>query len=285
MTEFVFNPLLANNLSVYIPHVFLNITEERIKYIFHTLELGDVSSVDFIRKQGKYGNNFHAAYIHFNYWYNTISSRNLQERILNPTKEARIVYDDPWFWLVLENNSFKKTPPNAPMKAPRNNSEYEYIWNTDIEPVNLFVSDFGETEQDTSFNINMTNSSYVHQLENQIQTLKQERDHATEQTNMLRRENNELNNKIVDMENDYWLLTQKCEIAEREYKRIAQAYNNLNDEFKGVTYQLEEEWKNIQHDMESEIAQLNRDIEYWRTEYECKDGEIIYLRGIIGDDY
>lgn len=248
------------------------------------LELGDVSSVDFIRKQGKYGNNFHAAYIHFNHWYNGVAAQNLKERILNPGKEARIVYDDPWFWIVLENNSFKKTPPNAPMKAPRDNKEYEYIWNTDIEPVNLFASDFGEMEEnDTSFN--MTNSSYIHKLENEIQYLKKERDDSNQQVTILRRENNELHNKNADLENDYWLLTQKYEITEREYKRVAQAYNNLNDEFKGVTYQLEEEWKNIQHDMESEIAQLNRDIEYWRTEYDCKDGETIYLRGIIGDDY
>jgi hypothetical protein len=32
---------------------------------------------------------------------------NLQARILDPNQEARIVYDDPWYWIVLENKGQK----------------------------------------------------------------------------------------------------------------------------------------------------------------------------------
>jgi hypothetical protein len=46
-------------------------------------------------------------YVHFEYWYNSSVARNFQERVLNPNKEARIVYEDPWYWIVLENKAKK----------------------------------------------------------------------------------------------------------------------------------------------------------------------------------
>ena len=248
-----------STLSVFIPHVFANITEERIKNIFHTLSLGKVSHVDLVRKQGKYGNRFNAAYIHFDYWYACPAAQNLQERILNPTKEARIVYDDPWFWNVFENNS-QASILNAPVKAPIINKQY--IWDSDLEPTNLF-----ESEEAFRF----TDSSYIQYLESQIQLLKKERDASTKEVTMLRLENNELNNKIDDLENDYWSLAQKCDIAENNCNQLISDYNN--------------EINIAEHENETQCAELNRIIEYWKTEYDCKEGEVIYLRGIIGDDY
>jgi hypothetical protein len=56
---------------------------------------------------GKDGKAYNAAYIHFEFWCDTIANRNLQARICDPTKEARIVYDEPWHWIVLENKARK----------------------------------------------------------------------------------------------------------------------------------------------------------------------------------
>ena len=56
---------------------------------------------------GKDGHAFNAAYIHFEFWYDNSVARNFQERVLNPDKEARIVYEDPWYWIVLENRAKK----------------------------------------------------------------------------------------------------------------------------------------------------------------------------------
>jgi hypothetical protein len=30
--------------------------------------------------------------------------------VLNPNKEARVMYDDPWYWIVLENKGKKRVP-------------------------------------------------------------------------------------------------------------------------------------------------------------------------------
>ena len=94
------------NISLYIPHVFANITKSTIVETFEKLRIGSVKRIDFVSKRSK-NDNFNAVYIHFSQWYDNIASRNFQERVLNPNMEARIVYDEPWFWIVLENKGQK----------------------------------------------------------------------------------------------------------------------------------------------------------------------------------
>ena len=98
-----------NNISIYIPHVFANIDKDRVSDAFESQGIGKVKNVDFVGKFGKEGYAFNAVYVHFEYWYNSSVARNFQERVLNPNKEARIVYEDPWYWIVLENKAKKHT--------------------------------------------------------------------------------------------------------------------------------------------------------------------------------
>jgi hypothetical protein len=93
------------NISLFIPRVFSNIGEERIADKFEEMNVGKVSRVDLVPQ---YGKNYNAAYVHFDHWNNNEEARNLQSSILDPEKEARVVYDDPWFWIVLENKSRKQ---------------------------------------------------------------------------------------------------------------------------------------------------------------------------------
>lgn len=94
------------NISLYIPHVFANITKSTIVQTFEKLRIGSINRIDFVNKKSK-NSNFNAVYIHFSQWYDNIASRNFQERVLDPNMEARIVYDEPWFWIVLENKGHK----------------------------------------------------------------------------------------------------------------------------------------------------------------------------------
>jgi len=95
------------NISLYIPHVFANINKKRIADTFENLRIGNVKRVDIVRKRGAGGEDFNSVYIHFNYWYDNIAARNFQDRVLDPNMEARIVYDEPWYWIVLENKGAK----------------------------------------------------------------------------------------------------------------------------------------------------------------------------------
>jgi len=95
------------NISLYIPHIFANYSKNDVTKVLEDLSIGKVKHIDFVSKMGNDGKAYNAAYIHFDYWYDNIAARNFQERVLDPKREARLMYEEPWFWLVLENKSRK----------------------------------------------------------------------------------------------------------------------------------------------------------------------------------
>ena len=102
-------------LSIYIPRVFGNLDEEYIKSVFEKLDLGRVRRVDLVPRQNpvdEFGGassteNSNMAFVHFWEWHDNTSSLNFREKVLDSEREARIVYDDPWYWIVLENRNPK----------------------------------------------------------------------------------------------------------------------------------------------------------------------------------
>ena len=96
------------NISLYIPRVFKNIGAKRIESVFHNLRIGKVSAVNFTPKVGKHG-HYNSVSIHFEYWYDNVAARNFQEKVIF-NNGARIIYDDPWFWIVQE---FRPSAPTA----------------------------------------------------------------------------------------------------------------------------------------------------------------------------
>jgi hypothetical protein len=104
--QFVIN----QQMSLYIPHVFSNFDELYIANVFEGLEYGRVSRVDLVAKIDKNDNIYNAAYIHFSEWNNSIIVENFQARVADSEKQARIVHDDPWYWIVLENKAKKHIP-------------------------------------------------------------------------------------------------------------------------------------------------------------------------------
>ena len=94
------------NISLYIPHVFANYSKHDITAVFNNF-VGEVKNVDLVAKIGADSKKFNAVYIHFHSWHNDIATRNFQARVLDPNLEARIVYEDPWYWICLENKSRK----------------------------------------------------------------------------------------------------------------------------------------------------------------------------------
>ena len=103
---------INSDLSLYIPHVFPNFTKEYIAGVFEDLEIGIIDHVDLVAKMDKNGNIYNAAYVHFSEWFKTTAVANFQERVVDLNREARIVHDDPWYWIILENTA-KKYEPGA----------------------------------------------------------------------------------------------------------------------------------------------------------------------------
>ena len=98
-----------SNYSIYIPRVFNNISNQKIINAFHENDIGTISSIDVKHKIGLDGSCYNVVFIHFSNWNeDNTAAINLRERIENPDKEARLVYDDPWYWILLPNTSASK---------------------------------------------------------------------------------------------------------------------------------------------------------------------------------
>jgi len=104
-------------LSVYIPILRNQVTEEQIMEVFNKLDIGKVSRVDFINKTNK-NQMVRQAFVHFEYWYETMTSIVLQQRILDTSINARLVYDDPYFWPLLPTHN---PAPEQPEYAKETN--------------------------------------------------------------------------------------------------------------------------------------------------------------------
>jgi len=126
---------MEQSLSLYIPHVFENISEKKMIDVFEDQGLGKVKNIDFIEKMDKNGKIYKTAFVHFDCWYDSIITRNFQERIKNPSKEARIVYNDPWFWVCFENKGKKQVPGER--KERINLHEFSNIFEEEKNEVKL----------------------------------------------------------------------------------------------------------------------------------------------------
>ena len=117
--------------SLYIAHVFPNIHKKRIAQLFEKLFLARIEAIDFVAKVGKDGKPYNSAYIHVDYWFDNASAKQFQEKIRSDAKEALLIYDEPWYWIVNENLSADKT------KCIRR-AEEEKIEETEKQSSNLF---------------------------------------------------------------------------------------------------------------------------------------------------
>jgi hypothetical protein len=103
---------INQELSLMIPRVFPQwIDEGKIIEIFHRQEIGKVYKVNIIRKPDEEGRNYpiYQAFIYFHLWYDNEIAYNFQQRIYYGKKQARVVYDDPWYWVVFENKKHHLT--------------------------------------------------------------------------------------------------------------------------------------------------------------------------------
>ena len=102
---------IDQNLSLMISRVFPQWTnEQHITDVFQKQDIGKVYKVDIIRKPDEPGRHYpiYQAFIYFSVWYDNEIAFHFQERIFNSVnKQTRVVYDDPWFWVVFENKSKK----------------------------------------------------------------------------------------------------------------------------------------------------------------------------------
>jgi len=193
-----------SNISLYIPHVFANISKKVVADTFDNLRIGNVKRVDFVHKRNASG-EYNAVYIHFNYWHDNVAARNFQERVLNPNMEARIVYDEPWYWVVLANKAQKadstKRKPRLDVEALSNIGDVTPVEKmmTNEDFANLFKSSSNEDLED--FNAMCKEICYA-QEDAAIIT----QDDLVEENRKLREQLGEYMEKVGRLEHEYNML-------------------------------------------------------------------------------
>jgi len=107
------NILDETHPSIFIPHVFTNISEVKIRQVMDEVSLGKVSRIDIVKeRKNEKGASFNRVYIHFEKWYLNEDAQTTRIKLLSG-KEIKIIYDNPWFWKVSAN---KWEPSPIPMK-------------------------------------------------------------------------------------------------------------------------------------------------------------------------
>lgn len=160
---------IAPPLSVYIPRVFNNITADRITQVFQNQRLGRVHHVDFVPRIDD--NEAKMAFVHFEYLNtNNMACQHLIERILDPVREARVVYEDPYYWLLLpnHNDSTSNMYNSYNMRCEINhlNNMVENLrreFNNVNNVLNTLLSDFYDIPQETNqaFDATTPSSSFL----------------------------------------------------------------------------------------------------------------------------
>lgn len=127
-------------LSMYIPYVSAD--AEFIKNTIEEFGFGKVKRVDCVAR----GNDDITcmAFIHMENWEENILVKNFQNRIKTSDMEARIVYDDPKYWIILPN----KNPMNIDVNEKIDNMQseinslrnYNQEVNGKIKQLNWFIN-------------------------------------------------------------------------------------------------------------------------------------------------
>lgn len=156
-----------NNLSLFIPRVFKNITAERIKCVFESLEIGLVKRVDMVSRKNRKGEPYNIAFIHFEKWYDNILSKKFKKKVLDPNREATVMYENPWYWVILpnnesnlESNSISKRNNEVPKLEPVSDDPivehlermYEHLNHT-VDRYNLIL-DWTKQQNDILYTLN-----------------------------------------------------------------------------------------------------------------------------------
>jgi len=95
-------------LSLYIYGIALEFANETFIYnLFKNLNIGEVDSVYFREASMRDGSSVtgYDTIVYMRQWYSNCMVETLQEKILDPLVDARLVYDDPAYWILYKNNT------------------------------------------------------------------------------------------------------------------------------------------------------------------------------------
>jgi len=144
-------------LSLYIPIVDAETSEQYIIKMFQDHNIGKVMRVDFVKNTVK---NRREAFLHFDEWFDNDVSKALREDILEPTTKSRLVYCGTKFWPLLVNKNAHSRVPNPNYEVLKS-EEVKSAFKTQV--LNPFV--FYERKSTQTYANEMAKSTTVEPVE------------------------------------------------------------------------------------------------------------------------
>ena len=143
---------IDQTMSLMIPRVFPQwTTKKEITRVFNDQQIGRVYkvSIQHIKNEEKNGVKIpiYTAHVYFYYWFNNKIAYNFQQQIIKK-KQARIVYDDPWFWTIFKNNQKKLSK-----KDKRRLSDAQNVYITQIKKKKKLYEKIADTEMKLKDNL------------------------------------------------------------------------------------------------------------------------------------
>ena len=153
--------------TLYIPDYVLPTDLDLIKVTFERLELAKVREVEFLEHlECEYNVEpelYGAARIHIDYWFVNPSVSYMKERIKNPHEEARLVYDDPHYWVIEQDDddmdkivsgmshSIKDTDEKLTKMNDYLHYNYSCVYHLMFEDRKRYIKDMHERQRQNNF--------------------------------------------------------------------------------------------------------------------------------------
>jgi hypothetical protein len=120
----------SQELSICIPRIFANITEERIRDVIDGMKLGLISRIDVIQPYSAASKeNYKRAFVHFTMWYLTDEAQDARGKLLRG-EELKVSYDGKWFWKLSANRASTQV-------VKKNNLRKDAIVRSALQQINV----------------------------------------------------------------------------------------------------------------------------------------------------
>ena len=103
----------SESVSLYIPHVYPNISRQRFMKCMIGANLGFIQRVDLRPVRDEKDENkilFQRAYVHFGKWNEEDETAKEALNVLRGGKKIKLVYEKPWFWQASISQRERLTP-------------------------------------------------------------------------------------------------------------------------------------------------------------------------------
>lgn len=111
--------------SILIPHVWENISPDYVSQIITKLNIGITARVDVVpRDISGGGKPSNMMFVHMREWFTNTAAQNLRNKILRG-EEGRIVYDDPWHWIIVQARNPRLDTIRQEVSIPYNQRVHE----------------------------------------------------------------------------------------------------------------------------------------------------------------